>query len=304
MIWQIIQDTLLLNRCVDSCGDLRARRNSWSMNRVGVAMRFILNLRSFKCSQLLDVLKFLVVISLLLWLLGRGTEKLGYNWQWYRVPQYILSFENGHFTAGPLLEGLKITLLISAGGMLLAFLFGLTAALLRLSRSLAARGLSTIYLESIRNIPLLILLFFMYFVISPIYGIDRLTSAILALGLFEGAYLSEVFRAGILSVSKGQQDAAHSLGLSAYHTYSRIVLPQAARHMLPPLTSQAVSLVKDSALVSTIAIADLTMQGQIIIADTFLTFEIWFTVAAIYLILTLGLSGMATLIEQRFRIEH
>jgi polar amino acid transport system permease protein len=107
-------------------------------------------------------------------------------------------------------------------------------------------------------------------------------------------------RAGIVAVDKGQWEASRSLGLSTRHAYVHIILPQAFRRMLPPLTSQAISLVKDSALVSTIALYDLAMQAQVVVADTFLTFEIWFTVAAIYLVITLGLSLVVRRMENRF----
>jgi polar amino acid transport system permease protein len=140
--------------------------------------------------------------------------------------------------------------------------------------------------------------------LSPIFDISAFTSAVLALSLFEGAYASEIFRAGIVSIHQGQWEAGFSIGLNTYQTYRLIVLPQAIRRILPPLTSQAVSLIKDSALVSTIAIYDLTMRGQTIIAETFLVFEIWFTVAAIYLTVTLALSLTVFYMERKIKIEH
>ena len=121
----------------------------------------------------------------------------------------------------------------------------------------------------------------------------------LALSLFEGAYVSEIFRAGILSIHRGQWEAAFSAGLGTWPTYRLVILPQAVRNILPPLTSQAISLIKDSALVSTIAIYDLTMQGQAIIAETYLVFEIWFTVAALYLVITLALSLTVSIMEKK-----
>ena len=120
----------------------------------------------------------------------------------------------------------------------------------------------------------------------------------LALSLFEGAYASEIFRAGILSIHQEQWEAAYSIGLNRWNTYRHVILPQAIRHMLPPLVSQAVSLIKDSALVSTIAIYDLTMQGEQIIADTYMVFELWFTIAAIYLIMTATLSVVVNMMEK------
>ena len=226
----------------------------------------------------------------LVWLLVRGAERIGYNWQWYRVFRYLYTYEDGEFIPGLLLEGLEVTLQLTAVSLILAFAFGLATAFLRLSGSFLGRFLARIYLELIRNTPLLVQLFFIYFVLAPILEIDRFTAAVLALSLFEGAYASEIFRAGIVSIHRGQWEASYSLGLNTLQTYRHIVLPQAVRRVIPPLTSQAVSLIKDSALVSTIAIYDLTMQGQIIIADTYLTFEVWFLIAAIYLMITVPLS--------------
>jgi polar amino acid transport system permease protein len=260
------------------------------------------NRSAISFSVLLDVGKYLLLAAVLTWLLARGTEGLGYNWQWYRVPQYLFSLENGRLIAGPLIGGLMLTLKITAVSLVLACAIGLITALFRLSDSLVARIIARGYLEFIRNTPLLVQIFFIYFVLAPVLDISRFTSAVLALSLFEGAYASEIFRAGIVSVQKEQWEAAYSSGLNTAQTYRVVILPQAVRWMLPPLTSQATSLVKDSALVSTIAIYDLTMQGQAIIAETFLTFEIWFTVAFIYFLITVTLSLAVGLLEHRFRI--
>lgn len=252
---------------------------------------------------IIDVLKYFSVILAVCWILNAGTESLGYNWQWYRVPRYLYTFEDGHLAAGPLIQGLMITFQLSGISLVLSFAFGLTAALFRLSDSVAARVLARGYLELIRNTPLVVQLFFIYFVLSPVIGIERFFSAVLALSLFEGAYASEIFRAGIVSIHKGQWEAAYSLGLGRFDTYRCIVLPQAIRRILPPLTSQGISLIKDSALVSMIAVYDLTMQGQVIIAETFLTFELWFTVAAIYLAVTLTLSVLVNFLEGHLRVR-
>jgi polar amino acid transport system permease protein len=205
---------------------------------------------------------------------------------------------------GPLLNGLIVTLKITAAGLALASGFGLVTALMRLSDSVLARLLARLYLELIRNTPLLVQLFFIYFVLSPVFAISGFASAVLALSLFEGAYASEIIRAGILSIHRGQWEAAFSLGLNTRHTYRLVILPQALRNIAPPLTGQAISLIKDSALVSTIAIYDLAMQGQAIVAETYLVFEIWFTVAAIYLAITLALSLTVAVMETRFKIYH
>ncbi len=251
---------------------------------------------------LFDWLRLVATAGMLVWLIYASGAGLGYNWQWYRVPRYLYTFSEGHFLAGPLLKGLGVTLKISAVSLVLSSLLGLVTAICRLSESFAARAIARTYLELIRNTPLLVQLFFIYFVFSPMVDLSRFSSAVLALSLFEGAYASEIIRAGILAIPRGQWEAADSIGLGRFRTYRHVVLPQALRHMTPPLVSQAVSLIKDSALVSTIAIYDLTMKGQEIIAETYLVFELWFTIAAIYLILTLSLSLATQAVEKRLAL--
>ena len=258
--------------------------------------------RTLLRSPAIDVLQFLLLVWGLYWLAALSVERLGYNWQWYQVPRYIFTWTKHGFTAGPLLHGLAITLRISLISLVLSLVIGLVTAIFRLSGSPVASALARIYLEISRNTPLLIQIFFIYFVLGPVLGLARTPSAILALSLFEGAYASEIFRSGILSVPPGQYEAALGTGLTTYHVYRHIILPQAVRTVLPPLASQSVSLIKDSALVSTIAIYDLTMQAQSIIAETYLTFEIWFTVAAIYLGLTVTLSTLISYMERRLRL--
>jgi polar amino acid transport system permease protein len=253
-------------------------------------------------SPLFDIFQFIVLIAGVWWLTIRSVENIGYNWQWYRIPKYLFLITETGVAAGPLIEGLKLTLFISLVSLVFALLIGLITAFLRLSDSPVTRGVATFYLEISRNTPLLIQIFFIYFVLGPVLGLGRIPSAILALSLFEGAYAAEIFRSGILSVARGQHEAAHSLGLKPFDRYRHIILPQAIRTVLPPLTSQAISLIKDSALVSTIAIYDLTMQAQMVIADTYLTFEIWFTVAAMYLIITVFLSIVVGIMEKRLKL--
>lgn len=259
-------------------------------------------MRAFFRSPLFDTFQFLVLIAVLTRLAQYSAESIGYNWQWYQIPRYLYRVTDAGLIAGPLLQGLMVTLQISLASLLLALLIGLLTAILRLSTSFVGRGLAVIYLETSRNTPLLIQIFFIYFVLGPALGLERMPAAILALSLFEGAYASEIFRSGIQSVPKGQIEAARTLGLSTFATYRHIVIPQAIRTILPPLTSQAISLVKDSALVSTIAIYDLTMQAQMLIAESYLTFEIWFTVAAIYLLITLFLSLLVGIMEKRLKL--
>jgi polar amino acid transport system permease protein len=249
-----------------------------------------------------DIILYVLLILVIVWLLSVSTASLGYNWMWYRIPRYIYTIEDGRFVAGPLILGLLFTLRISAVSLVLALAIGLGTALVRLSGPVTGRFLARGYLETIRNTPLVVQIYLVYFVIGPIVGLGRFSSAVMALSLFEGAYMSEIFRAGIVSLKKGQWEAAHSLGLSTFDTYRSVILPQAIQRILPPLTSQVISLIKDSALVSLVALADLAFQARVIAADTFLTFEIWFTTAAIYLAVTVTLSTAVAYMEKRFKI--
>jgi polar amino acid transport system permease protein len=253
--------------------------------------------------QVLDILGFLLVISGIVWVVLRGAENQGYYWQWYRIPRFLYTYDSGAFTAGPILEGLRVTLNITWISLVMTYIIGLVTALLRLSDSFGARMVSRFYLETARNTPLLVQLYFIYFIIAPVLDIDRLTAAILALSLFEGAYASEIYRAGIVSIDRGQWEASYSLGLGRFHTYRYIILPQAIRRILPPLTSQAISLIKDSSLVSVLAVYEMTMQANAVVAETFLVFEMYFTIAAIYLVLTVTLSQVVSLMERRFKVE-
>ncbi|ACU90673.1 amino acid ABC transporter permease [Desulfomicrobium baculatum] len=254
-----------------------------------------------RCGTLCSVVAYALTMLCVFWVVLRGAESMGYNWQWYRVPRFILLPDG---SPGPLLQGAGITLLVSALGFVGAAVLALGTALLRLSGSVVGQAAARCYLELIRNTPLLVQIFFVYFVLAPAVGLGRLPSAVLALALFEGAYASEIIRAGILAIPRGQWEGALSLGMSRASVYMQVILPQALRNILPPLTSQAVSLIKDSALVSTIAIYDLTMHGQAIIAETFLSFEIWSVVAAIYLVFTVTLSSLARLLEKRSSSPH
>jgi polar amino acid transport system permease protein len=249
-----------------------------------------------RCGTLCSIAAYALTMLLVAWAVLRGAESMGYNWQWYRIPRFIFLPDG---SPGPLLQGAGITLLVSGLGLAGAAVLALGTALLRLSGSVVGQALARGYLELIRNTPLLVQIFFIYFVLAPAVGLGRMPSAVLALALFEGAYASEIIRAGILGIPRGQWEGALSLGMSRGSIYRQVILPQALRNVLPPLTSQGVSLIKDSALVSTIAIYDLTMHGQAIIAETFLSFEIWFVVAAIYLVFTLTLSSLARLLEKR-----
>ena len=159
--------------------------------------------------------------------------------------------------------------------------------------------LAVVYLEVVRNTPLLIQIFFIYFVLGPVLGLDRFPAAVLALSLFEGAYASEIIRAGILAVPVGQSEAAASLGLNRYHNYRLIILPQALRRILPPLAGQFISLIKDSSLLGIIAIRELTKAAREVVSASLQPFEVYFLAAILYLVLTFTLSMAVQKLEKR-----
>lgn len=245
------------------------------------------------------LLQVSLVAIFILWLLETGADAMNYRWQWYRIPQYLWFVEDGEWFPAELLEGLRVTLEISAVSLLFTLVIGLATALLRLSDSIVGRTVARGYIELIRNTPLLVQIYLLYFVFGPVLGLERFTTAVLALSLFQGAYTAEIFRAGLTSIESGQFEASDSLGLSKLDSYRFVILPQVIKRILPPLTNEGVSLVKNSSIVSVMAIFDLTTEGRNIVADTAMPFEVWFTVAGIYLIVTLTLSGFAAWLAHR-----
>lgn len=201
---------------------------------------------------------------------------------------------------GILLLGLWVTLKISFYSSILGMVIGLFTGLFRISKNPLLQGLSTIYVEIIRGTPLLVQIFIFYFFIGTVLDLSRFIAGTVALAVFAGAYIGEIVRAGIQSIDRGQMEAARSLGMNYLQAMVYIILPQAFKRVLPALAGQFISLVKDSSLVSVIAITDLTKAGREVITSTFATFEIWFTVAGMYLVLTFSLSLLTRYIERRF----
>jgi polar amino acid transport system permease protein len=256
-------------------------------------------------ARLIDIASFVVFVAALGWLILRGAQSMGYNWQWFRVPRYLWRVIDGQLIWGPLTKGLLVTLQISAIAMVLSLVIGLAVALLRLSPSRVGRGIARVYLEIIRNTPLLVQVLIFYFIIAHILGIPRFWAGVLCLAVYEGAFAAEIIRGGIVAVHRGQWEAARALGLGPFDVYRDVVLPQAVPLMLPPLAGVLVNLVKHSAIVSVIAVFDLTTEGRTIVADTFMAFEIWLTVAGLYLLITLTLSLLVLGLERRFgRSRH
>ena len=235
--------------------------------------------------------------ALVWWLVDMASEQ--YRWQWYRVWRYVGVWEEGSFTPGVLLIALGTTLKLTVVSLVLALAVGAVLAGMKLSASPPARLLASGLLGALRNTPLLMQLVMVYFVAAPVLGMGPFMAAVLSLALFEGAYIAEIFRAGMLSVPLGQWEAALSLGMPVSAAARLVIVPQALRTVLPPLAGQLVSLIKDTSLVSAIAVADLTMRARVVITDTFLSFEIWLLTAAIYLALTLLVSIPARFLENK-----
>ncbi|WP_158970124.1 amino acid ABC transporter permease [Chachezhania sediminis] len=240
-----------------------------------------------------------IVFAALGYLIWRGAAAMEYRWQWYRITPFFYRVIDGEIIWGPLVRGLIMTLKLAGLAAVFAVLIGFVTAFARMSTLISARVISSVYLEAIRNTPLLVQLFLFYFVLSPIFGIDRFWTGVLCLALFEGSFACEIIRGGIQGVDKGQYEAADAIGLNAFDKFRFVVVPQSLPLILPPLTGVLISLVKHSAIVSVIAVAELTTAGLNLIADTFMAFEIWFIVAGIYLVITVTLSVCVSLFERR-----
>lgn len=199
-----------------------------------------------------------------------------------------------------LLKGLVVTVVLTLAGSGLALVLGQALAFFRLSGSRLLRAVSGAYVDFVRGTPLLIQLFALYFG-APQLGIDLspLAAGILGLGLNGAAYVAEVLRAGILSVPKGQWEAASALGMGPLLALRRVILPQAYRIALPPLTGSLVALLKDTSLVSTITVVELTRQAQTLISSSYRAVELYLAAAALYFALTWPLLKLAERLERR-----
>ncbi len=250
-----------------------------------------------------SIIIYLLVIGFIIYTAYDGSRAMGYNWQWYRMPQYLWTITDEGFQWGEIAFGLVKTLELSLLAFALALGLGLLVALLRLSGLLVGSAVARVFLEIVRNTPLLVLLYLFYYVLGPIFELDRYAASILCLGVYHAALISEIFRAAINSVAPGQWEGASSIGMSKAQAYRYIVLPQSVRFMLPPMTGEMVNMVKSSAIVSVIAVAELTTMGRNIISDSYMSFEVWFTIAAVYLVVTLTLSVGVSLVERHYALK-
>ncbi len=255
-----------------------------------------------RCAPFCRLLVWLLLIVIVAWIFLRlSSLGMDYEWQWNRAWRYLGRWTDAGFQAGPLLEGIYLTLGISALGLVFSAGLGLFFAILRLSPWPGCILLAKAYVCALRNTPLLLQLFFVYFLIAPLLDMGPFWSAVLALSAFEGAYAAELFRGALLSVPAGQWEAAISLGFGIRQTLILVILPQAARNALPAITSQAISLIKDTSLVSAIAVADITMRAQSIVAETFLAFEVWLMAGFIYLVITLFIALPGIWLEKSWK---
>lgn len=279
------------------------------------------------------MLIFLILASACIWMAYRINVKVHYRWNWSVMPQYLFRFDsvNGKWVPGLIIQGVFITLRISLYSTIIAMFLGTVMGIFRSSQSLFRRLVGWSYVELIRNIPILVWIFIFYYFVSdqfiPIMGLDGLTesksgwtrdlisfifisperfpaffSGMLALGIYEGAYITEIVRAGIQSVDSGQWEASAACGFSRKQQLRHIIFPQAAQRVLPPLAGQFISTIKDSSIVSVISIQELTFQGMELMSAAFLTFEVWITVMVLYLIICLLCSLAVERLEIYMRV--
>ncbi len=215
-------------------------------------------------------------------------------------------------------DGIWVTILLTVISFTLVLFFGLFVALARLSKIMILRGVATVYVEVIRGIPLLVQLIFWYFAFPALikqlgaawgiqsfvnYQANAMAMAILGMAFCYTAYMSEVYRSGIQSISKGQMEAARSLGMTYFQAMRYVIIPQAVRVILPPVGNEFVTLLKDTSLVSTVAVADMTRRGREFMASNFIPIQTWVMIALLYLVLTVLAARVISFMERKFGME-
>ncbi|AJJ62356.1 glutamine ABC transporter permease GlnP [Yersinia aldovae] len=203
-----------------------------------------------------------------------------------------------------LLEGAKLTLWISVLGLLGGLIIGVVAGFARAYGGWLSRNIALVFIELIRGTPIVVQVMFIYFALPMMMPmrIDPLTAAIVTIMINSGAYIAEITRGAVLSIHNGFREAGLALGLSKRDTLRYVIAPLALRRMLPPLGNQWIVSIKDTSLFIVIGVAELTRQGQEIIAGNFRAMEIWSAVAVIYLIITLALSFVLRRLERKLKI--
>ncbi len=210
-----------------------------------------------------------------------------------------------------IIDGVQLTLQVTVISYLIALVVGLIFGLMRVSDNPIFYAASTLYVEVMRGVPLLVIILYVGFVVTPRLrdatdgnmNLQGVPAAILAISICYGAYMAEVYRGGIESIERGQMEAARSLGMNYMQAMRHVILPQAVRRVLPPLGNNLISMLKDSSLISVIALNDLLQTGRLYVSRTYRAFEGFNTVALLYLVMTLFLSLMVRLVERKARIE-
>lgn len=218
-------------------------------------------------------------------------SQLHYGWNWAAIWQYRQKF----------VQGWLMTVAISASALLVSLIVGVLAALARRSGFLLLRYSAVLYVETMRGTPLLVQILILFYVVANAFGIEnRYVVGVLALSLFAGAYLAEMVRAGIESIRDSQLESARAIGLTRGQTYRYVIFPQVVRQLIPPLTGQFASIIKDSSLLSIIAVNEFTLNAQEVNAFTYSTLESYLPLAAGYLLLTLPISLFSRHLERKF----
>ena len=204
-----------------------------------------------------------------------------------------------------LLMGALVTVKITALSVGLGIVIGLFVGIARIAHSRVLRLLAAIYVDFLRGTPLLVQIFLIYFALPIVTGrhMDPFVAAIASCSINSGAYVAEIFRAGIQSIDAGQMEAGRSLGMTWGQTMRYIIVPQAFKRVIPPLGNEFIALLKDSSLVSVIGFEELTRRGQLVIARTYGSLEIWTCVAIIYLLMTVTISRFVAYLERRCQID-
>ncbi len=196
-------------------------------------------------------------------------------------------------------DGILRTFEVTILSIVVALVIGLVAGLGRISRITIVNRIATIYVEVVRGIPLLVQLFYIYFALGQFLRLPRMVAAIAAMSFCYGAYMGEIFRAGIQAVPKGQMEAALALGMTRAKALRKVILPQTFKIILPPIGNEFIALLKDSSLVSILAVSDLLRRGREFASVSFQYFETYTVVALVYLVITLFLSKLVAIMERR-----
>ncbi|WP_282605226.1 amino acid ABC transporter permease [Pelagibius sp. Alg239-R121] len=277
-----------------------------------------------------DFVVALVLVLFVAFLVYRVNDVLHYRWNWSVIPNFLYRWDEelGSWMPNLLALGFYATLRLAIWGILLASVIGMVMGLCRTSSILLLRMIGRSYVELIRNVPPLVFIFIFYFFISSqiplfddigdwvrqaspeslasiefLFGPPKLLgnflSGLIVLALFEGAYITEIVRAGLQSVERGQWEAADSLGLSRFDVMRYVIVPQAFSRVLPPLAGQFISLIKDSSIVSLISIQELTFAATEVANSTQRVFEVWITVSVMYFAICFGCSLLFERWEKR-----